>query len=286
MIVRLIPVSGPFLAMLTTALVLGGCGSAPSKSGGGYYLDDGPGASPPVDIDRIPDAVPRAEPINRATTRPYTVLGRSYRPYTQHQAYRARGLASWYGKRYHGKQTSNGETYDMYSMTAAHTVLPLPSYARVTNLSNGRTVVVRVNDRGPFHDKRIIDLSYAAAYKLGFVNKGSIMVEVEAIVPGDRSAPSAPVIAATEPPPRAGPLDSGESGIFLQLGAFSVLDNAQGFVRRMRSDAVWLGDSIHLYKSGSLYKVHAGPYASRFAADRDAVRVYRELGLAPIILIR
>lgn len=286
MIVRLIPVFGPFLAMLMTALLLGGCGSAPSKSGGGYYLDDGPGASPPVDIDRIPDAVPRAEPINRATTRPYTVLGRSYRPYTQHQAYRARGLASWYGKRYHGKQTSNGETYDMYSMTAAHTVLPLPSYARVTNLSNGRTVVVRVNDRGPFLDKRIIDLSYAAAYKLGFVNKGSVMVEVEAIVPGDRSAPSAPVIAATEPPPRAGPLNSGESGIFLQLGAFSVLDNAQGFVRRMRSDVVWLGDSIHLYKSGSLYKVHAGPYASRVAADRDAVRVYRELGLAPIVLIR
>ena len=267
-------------------LVLGGCASAPSKSGGGYYLDDGPGASPPIDIDRIPDAVPRAEPINRATTRPYTVLGRSYRPYTQHQAYRVRGLASWYGKRYHGKQTSNGETYDMYSMSAAHTVLPLPSYARVTNLSNGRSVVVRVNDRGPFHDKRVIDLSYAAAYKLGFVNEGSTMVEIEAIIPGDTSPPSAPIIAATEPPPRAGPLESGESGIFLQLGAFSVRDNAQGFVRRMRSDIVWLGDLIHLYISGNLYKVHAGPYASRVAADRDAERVFRELGLTPFILSR
>lgn len=286
MIDRLKSNSGRYLAVLTTVLLLGGCAGAPSKSDGGYYLDDGPGTSPPADIDGIPDAVPRAEPITRATTRPYTVLGRSYRPYAQHQAYRARGLASWYGKRYHGKQTSNGETYDMYAMTAAHTVLPLPSYVKVTNLSNGRSVVVRVNDRGPFHDKRIIDLSYAAAYKLRFVNQGRTMVEVEAIVPGVTPAPSAPVIAATEPPPRAGPLDSGESGIFLQLGAFSVRDNAQGFVQRMRSDMVWLGDSIHLYKSGNLYKVHAGPYANRAAADADAVRVYRELGLAPIVLNR
>lgn len=286
MTVRLKSISSPYLAVLTAALVLGGCGSAPSKSGGGYYLDDGPGANPPADLGEIPDAIPRAEPINFATTRPYTVLGRTYRPFTHHQPYRARGLASWYGKRYHGNQTSNGETYDMYAMTAAHTVLPLPSYARVTNLGNGRTVVVRVNDRGPFHDKRVVDLSYAAAYKLGFVNQGSTMVEVEAILPGEMSPPSEPVIAATQPLPRAGPPDSGESGIFLQLGAFSVLDNAQGFVRRMRSDVSWLGDRIHLYKSGNLYKVHAGPYESRIAADHDAERVHRELGLAPLVLSR
>jgi rare lipoprotein A len=271
---------------LTATLILAGCASAPPKSDGGYYLDDGPGASPPADIEAIPDAVPRAEPINRATTRPYTVLGRSYRPYTRHQAYRVRGLASWYGKRYHGKQTANGETYDMYAMTAAHTVLPLPSYARVTNLSNGRSVVVRVNDRGPFHDDRVLDVSYAAAYKLGFVDEGSAMVEIEVIIPGETSTAGAPVVAMTEPPPRAGPLTSGESGIFLQLGAFSDRDNAQVFVRRVRSDMVWLGDSIHLYKSGNLYKVHAGPYDNRVAADRDAVRVYQDLGLSPIVLSR
>ena len=286
MTARLISIYAPHLVSLTIALLLGGCADAPSKSGGGYYLDDGPGASPPADIGSIPDAVPRAEPINRATTRPYTVLGRSYRPYTQHQAYRVRGLASWYGKRYHGRQTANGEKYDMYAMTAAHTLLPLPSYARVTNLSNGRSVVVRINDRGPFHDERVIDLSYAAAYKLGYVNEGSAMVEIEAIIPGETSASSAPVIAATEPPPRAGPLDSGERGIFLQLGAFSLRDNAQVFVHRMRSELVWLGDSIHLYKSANLYRVHAGPYADGVAADRDAVRVYRELGLTPIVLSR
>jgi rare lipoprotein A len=283
---RPIPISSLQLVALTVALVLGGCGSAPSKQGGGYYLDDGPGDGAPVDIDRIPDAVPRAEPINRATTRPYTVLGRSYRPYTQHQPYRARGLASWYGTRYHGRKTANGETYDMYAMTAAHTLLPLPSYARVTNLANGRSVVVRVNDRGPFHDERIVDLSYAAAYKLGFINDGRAMVEIEAIIPADTSAPTAPVVAMTEPPPRAGPLDAGESGIFLQLGAFSALDSAQMFLRKMRSDMVWLGDSMHLYKSGNLYRVHAGPYASRDTADRDAARVYRELGLAPVVLRR
>jgi rare lipoprotein A len=283
---RLISIDATRLVALTIALLLGGCAGAPSKSGNGYYLDDGPGARPPADIDSIPDAVPRAEPINRATTRPYTVLGRSYRPYAQHQAYRVRGLASWYGKRYHGRRTANGEKYDMYAMTAAHTLLPLPSYARVTNLSNGRSVVVRVNDRGPFHDKRVIDLSYAAAYKLGFVNAGSAMVEVEAIVPGETSPSWAPVIAATEPPPRAGPLDSGERGIFLQLGAFSVLDRARAFVHKMRSEAVWLGDSIHLYKGGNLFRVHAGPYADRIAADRDAVRVYRELGLAPVVVNR
>jgi rare lipoprotein A len=275
-----------YLPALVLGLLLGGCGSTPSNQGGGYYLDDGPGANPPADIGKIPDAIPRAEPISRANTRPYTVLGRSYRPYTQHQPYRTRGLASWYGKRYHGKKTANGETYDMYAMTAAHTVLPLPSYARVTNLSNGRSVMVRVNDRGPFHDKRIVDLSYAAAYKLGFINDGSTMVEIEAIIPGDSRTESAPIVAVTQPPPRAGPLDSGESGIFLQLGAFSDSDNAYGFVRRMRSDIAWVGDSIHLYKSGSLYKVHAGPYANREAADRDAVRIYQELGLAPVVLNR
>lgn len=271
--------------ILLAALVATGCGS-PAKRSGGYYLDDGPGGSPPVDLDRVPDAEPRAEPINRATTRPYTVLGRSYRPFVSRQPYRARGLASWYGTRYHGQQTANGEQYDMYAMTAAHTLLPLPSYARVTNLSNGRSVIVRVNDRGPFHDERIIDVSYVAAYKLGFVNDGSAMVEVEAILPGDAIPPSTPIVAATEPPPRAGSLETGESGIFLQLGAFSSRDNAQAFVHRMRADIGWMGDSIHLYKSADLYKVHAGPYDSHAAADRDASRVYQALGIAPFIVNR
>ena len=129
--------------------------------------------------------------MHRFANRPYTVLGRSFVPATTIEPYRARGLASWYGRKFHGQPTSTGEPYDMYGMTAAHPTLPIPSYVRVTNLSNGRTVVVRVNDRGPFHKGRLIDLSYTAAYKLGYVKRGSTQVEVESILPDE-----IPLIAA------------------------------------------------------------------------------------------
>jgi rare lipoprotein A len=164
------------------AAMLSGCGT-PAKRPGGYYLDDGPGANPPANIDRIPDAVPRVEPLNHGTMRPYVVRGKQYTPMTALGPYKARGIATWYGRRYHGKQTASGERYDMYAMTAAHTTLPIPSYARVTNLANGKSVVVRINDRGPFVDGRIIDLSYTAAHKLGVLAGGNARVEVEALVP-------------------------------------------------------------------------------------------------------
>jgi len=164
---------------LALAVLLAGCASH-----GGYYKDDGPGGPPPVDLDKLADAKPRREPLNPGANTPYTALGRKYVPYTALQPYRARGVATWYGRKFHGRRTASGERYDMYAMTAAHTVLPIPSYARVTNLANGRSVVVRINDRGPFHADRIIDLSYAAAHKLGYVNAGSAKVEVEAILPG------------------------------------------------------------------------------------------------------
>jgi rare lipoprotein A len=172
--------------------------------GGGYYLDDGPGENPPANLDSIPDAVPKLEPIHRGASRPYTVMGRDYMPMTALARYEARGTATWYGRRYHGKKTSSGEIYDMYAMTAAHTTLPIPSYARVTNLANGKSVVVRINDRGPFIGDRVIDLSYTAAYKLGLLADGSATVEVESILPGD-PAPAKVVVAATRAasPPRA-----------------------------------------------------------------------------------
>ena len=128
--------------------------------------------------------MPRIEPLHRYANRPYRVFGKDYRPLASLQPFRQRGMASWYGKRFHGKPTSSGEKYDMYKMTAAHPTLPIPSYARVTNLANGRSVVVRVNDRGPFHAGRVIDLSYVAAHRLGYIGAGSAQVEVEAIVPG------------------------------------------------------------------------------------------------------
>ena len=208
------------------AATMSGCGSAPiskgesrverapqvSKApppvalrrGGGYYLDDGPGDSPPADLDSIPDAVPQLEPLKAGAMRPYAVMGQTYTPMTALTPYKARGSASWYGRRYHGKQTSSGEIYDMYSMSAAHPVLPIPSYVRVTNLANGKSVVVRVNDRGPFIDNRLIDLSYTAAYKLGVLAGGSALVEVESIIP-DGTAPGT-AYAMAPPSSRAGVL--------------------------------------------------------------------------------
>jgi rare lipoprotein A len=177
--------------------LLAGCASAPEPAPsppaepakpeprrGAYYKDDGPGANPPANLDKVADAVPKAEPLHRYANRPYQRLGKDYVPLTSVGPFRQTGVASWYGRRYHGAATSSGETYDMYAMTAAHPILPIPSYARVTSLANGRSVVVRINDRGPFLSDRIIDLSYVAAWKLGIVDAGSGPVVVEAIVPG------------------------------------------------------------------------------------------------------
>ena len=157
------------------------------KKKGGYYLDDGPDDNPPADLHLIPDAVPREEPLRASTMRPYSALGKRYKPMTRHERYKTRGMASWYGRRYHGQKTASGEIYDMYAMTAAHPTLPIPSYVRVTSVASGKSVVVRVNDRGPFLSSRLIDLSYTAAYKLDVLGGGSSLVEVESLVPGTGS---------------------------------------------------------------------------------------------------
>ena len=176
---------------VSAAAVLGclssGCASG-NPSGGGYYLDDGPGKPDPQRVARLmrePDPVPKHEPLLARANRPYRVMGQDFAPMTERKPYKQQGVASWYGQRFHGKPTSTGETYDMYQMTAAHPTLPLPSYARVTRLDNGRSVVVRVNDRGPFLRGRLIDLSYLAASKLGYVGKGHAEVEVELLNPAD-----------------------------------------------------------------------------------------------------
>jgi len=307
------------LAAALLAAALAGCGSAPTREpaakapparGGGYYLDDGPGANPPSDLDSIPDAVPRAEPIRAATARPYVVMGRSYTPMTRLEPYRARGVATWYGRRYHGKQTSSGEIYDMYAMTAAHTTLPIPSYARVTNLANGRSVVVRVNDRGPFVDGRLIDLSYTAAHRIGVLAGGSAMVEVESILPDAsgnvaaaprapvRPAPApgpTPVVAARDPEPPAAPpaaaapaipVAAGSGGYYLQLGAFGSRENAETFLARMRSQVDWLAETLHIFTRDGLFRVHAGPYPSQSDARASAERVTQSLGVKPVVLTR
>ena len=315
-----------FVIAAALAITLGGCGTTPKREPstktpprpGGYYLDDGPGASPPANLDSIPDAVPRAEPINRGTSRPYVVMGRSYTPMTSHEPYRTRGIATWYGRRYHGKPTASGEPYDMYAMTAAHTTLPIPSYARVTNVKNGRSVVVRINDCGPFVDGRIIDLSYTAAHRIGVLGGGSATVEVEAILPGsygstlaapaqpDVSAPireSPPSIAARDPgwpvslPAAPGPLPAPHAeqplpvaaeaaGHYLQLGAFASRENAENFLTRMKTQMEGLGDNLQVFARDGLYRVHAGPYASQSEARQAADRINRTLGVRPVVLTR
>lgn len=158
----------------------------PAGSGrGGYYKDDGPGDNPPDDLLNTPDAEPRVEPLSPRGNRPYVVFGKSYTPFTDDRPFKQRGIGSWYGKKFHGQKTSSGEIYDMYKMTAAHPTLPIPSYVRVTHVGSGRQVIVRVNDRGPFHASRIIDLSYTAALKLGYVTQGSSELEIERLLPDD-----------------------------------------------------------------------------------------------------
>ncbi|WP_144630383.1 septal ring lytic transglycosylase RlpA family protein [Bordetella genomosp. 13] len=187
----ILPRSYALLATLLLALFMAGCSStserrgASTSGGGGYYKDDGPGSNPPPNLDAIPDAVPRIEPLASGANRPYVVFGKRYVPDLDDDVHRQEGVASWYGRKFHGNSTSNGETYDMYAMTAAHPTLPIPSYARVTSKVNGRTVIVRVNDRGPFHSDRIMDLSYVAAWKLGLIAPGSGQVTVERILPDE-----------------------------------------------------------------------------------------------------
>lgn len=181
----------------TVSTTAGGSkGGVLARRGGGYYKDDGPDDVLPPNLDQIPEAVPVVEPLHRPALRPYTVMGQHFVPRTELTPFKQRGYASWYGRRFHGNPTSIGEPYDMYAMTAAHPTLPIPSYARVTHLDNGRSVVVRINDRGPFLRGRVIDLSYAAAHRLGYINTGSAHVEVESITHGDiRAAHTAGVLA-------------------------------------------------------------------------------------------
>lgn len=263
---------------------------------GAYYKDDGPGDAP-ANLDQIPDAVPRAEPLHRFANRPYTVLGQNYVPETTLKPYRQQGVASWYGRKYHGQKTSTGETYDMYAMTAAHPTLPIPSYARVTSLKTGRSVVVRVNDRGPFLADRLIDLSYSAAYRLGIQQAGSGPVEVETILPGQTPelvAASAPNkrLASTEPtvrtraPAAAAPLEQAGNGVFLQLAAFSSRENADAFASRVRADLGEQGSRLDTFVRDGVYRVQLGPYPSREVAMLAADQVQQALVVRPVITQR
>ena len=297
------------LAPLTFTLLLAACGSQPERPanttpastsprptstppvatprGGGYYKDDGPASEIPDNLDQIPDAVPRWEPLHRPALRPYEVFGKRYEPNTSIRRYKARGLASWYGKKFHGQKTSIGEPYDMFAMTAAHPTLALPSYVRVTNLQNGRSVVVRVIDRGPFHAGRIIDLSYVAAHKLDIIRNGSAQVEVEAIVPSTGSTSYAQVAPPPQPAVSQPTVENAlPAGIYLQLGAFANADNADNLKRHLVGELDWVREEMHIVRANGLHRLQLGPYASRPAAEDTAERIRKALGYKPTVVVR
>jgi len=207
--VSLRPTVAVWAAVILMAVVLAGCGTNKPRDGGyaiggGDYRKDGPHANPPANLHAVPDATPRIEPLASGPNRPYVIAGKRYVPDTSGRPYRVKGRASWYGRQFHGRPTSSGEPYDMYAMTAAHPTLPIPSYARVTRVDNGRSVIVRINDRGPFIDSRVIDLSYVAAYKLDTLSKGTGEVVVEWISPDDIRSGTA--LAKASPQPAAQPI--------------------------------------------------------------------------------
>jgi len=262
-----------FIALLT--LSLGACGpvrdSAPDRI--------------PVDPDSVPNPVPKPEPRSKSgNPRSYEVLGKTYVLLKTRRGYRERGIASWYGTKFHGQRTSSGEPYDMFAMTAAHKTLPIPCYARVTNLENGHSIIVRINDRGPFHPNRIIDLSYVAAAKLGVLKKGTAKVEVESI---DPSAPApAPQQVAVSRPSETGEdklaaLQEAQSDgtpaarnrLYLQVAAYAHKVNAE----KARAKLIMLlGENIVIHPANSIYKLWVGPLENVEDADRVSAKLAKQ----------
>lgn len=258
---------------------------------GGLYRpgqrDSGPANAP--DLDRIPEPVPRAEPRARYGNRsPYTVLGKSYRVMESARGYVERGTASWYGQKFHGRPTSSLEPYDMCAFTAAHKTLPLPSYVRVTNLENGRSVVVRVNDRGPFHDGRVIDLSYVAALKLGVHARGTAPVEVRAI---DVDSPDSIAVSTAPLPaeaPRFKPLPEATQHVdqrpaggarWLQVGSFGLRANAERLAAQLENAGVGAVEIREAQARGqAVWRVRVGPFADAAAASATEAQI-RGLGM-------
>ncbi|MGH8238820.1 MAG: septal ring lytic transglycosylase RlpA family protein [Steroidobacteraceae bacterium] len=257
-----------FSPTLLLLLFIAGCSTAPLRPPPTPSLPP-PGdiAAIPADIAAIPEPIPKAEPRSKKGNPPfYTVLGRRYFVLEKAEGYSERGVASWYGPGFHAAATSNGERYDMYAMSAAHKTLPLPAYVQVTNLRNGRSVVVRVNDRGPFKDGRIIDLSYTAASKLGMLKDGTTFVEVRALTPAQKVAPPAP--------PQT------PEALYVQAGAFATEANASRLLEQLRAQGVQKTFVREDRVDGrALYRVRVGPIPSVNEFDRVLARL-RSLGLA------
>jgi rare lipoprotein A len=288
---------------LVAMALLAGCASRPPGR-------DGPEARPPPGLAQVPDAEPRVEVLRRGgPNKPYEVLGERYTPLTADLAMRESGLASWYGRKFHGQPTASGEVYDMYAMTAAHKTMPIPSYARVRNPANGREVIVRINDRGPFVAGRVVDLSYTAALKLGLLG-GVAPVELERLTHDDIRAglwQRAPVLPMPEPEAAAedalmalvassaSPMPSTSStaadmapatGFWLQLGAFRQRDGAVQLQQRVQRDSQALAPRVTVFEDHATFRVQTGPFGSRAEALAVADELRRLLQLAPLLLER
>ena len=291
-----------FLILLLLSM-LTGCASGPSlknesvsvppKKGGGYYLDDGPGDRPPENMDAIPDAIPKVEPFNVRANQPYIALDNKYTPMTSFYPYKEKGIASWYGKRYHGKKTSVGELYDMYTMTGEHTTLPIPCYVRVTNTENGKSVIVRINDRGPFKKDRVIDLSFAAAYKLRLSDKGSGPVEVELIDPRQFSALKKMSDAITEKikekevvsvQTKSVDILEPSDAIFIQAGAFKNEKNADLLLKQLTDMKLENSPPSKKQFSEDLFHVVIGPFNSKDEATRISDLIKSKIKISIFIL--
>ncbi len=264
------------------ALVLAGCATrAPGPE------TDGPPAQVPPGLLRVPDAVPRLEPVRPGgPNKPYAVAGRVYTPFTDERAWRESGGASWYGRKFHGRPTASGEPYDMFAMTAAHRTLPIPSYVRVRNPANGREVVVRVNDRGPFAAGRVIDLSYTAALKLG-VLAGVAPVELVRITPAEIAAGLPPAALPADDGPA--PADTALApGHWLQLGAFRQREGAEALRERLQRALAGVAPEAgtRLLEDDGLLRVLAGPLPTREAALRLAAQLQPRLGITGVPLWR
>jgi len=258
------PAAAPLAALGATALcvLLAACSTLTRRAPAERAPLPAPVPPPPAGVESIPDAVPRAEPRSAHGNPPfYDVLGRRYFVLGAADGYLERGVASWYGPTFHGGNTSSGELYDMYGMSAAHKTLPLPTYARVTNLRNGRSVVVRINDRGPFVANRLIDLSYTAATKLDMIREGTTLVEVRALTPG---APDELTRSAQSPPP----------SLYVQAGAYADAHNAQHQLERLHAAGLASAFIVSPLEGKSrLYRVRLGPVGSVAEFDQLAARL-------------
>ena len=293
-------------------------GLPPAGSGhGGYYQDDGPMENTPENLLATPDAIPRVEPYSRSANRPYTIFGKTYVPFTDNRHYKEVGHGSWYGKQFHGNQTSTGEIYDMFKMTAAHKTMPIPSYARVTNVVTGQQIIVRVNDRGPFVAGRIIDLSYTAALKLGYLQQGSALLEVEHLLPDEierinlarsrapapvRQSPPQPVVVRQEKTVPASIFPTSSSigtipvsgstapaqrapAFYLQLGAYRQMSNAQTNQAEYSMRWAHLVPGVELVLTEDFYRLFAGPFHTLEEANYAVSQIERS-GFKPMVVRR